>query len=150
MPNNNTKKNRQTKKILLIEDEAVLVDLYKIKFEKEGYNVEYAYDGKEGIEKAKKLIPELVLLDIVMPKIDGYQVLKELRRDPKTKNIIIYILSNLGQNDEIKEGLNKGADGYFVKANLTPMQLVDYVDTILLEGKKPEKVYHKENIGVEL
>ena len=126
---------KKLKTILLVEDEEVLVDLYKIKFENEGFKVIVANNGKEGVEMALKKKPDIVLLDIVMPVKDGYHALKELRKNSATAKMKIYILSNLGQPDEIKQGLNLGADGYLVKANLTPAQLVEYV-TSVLNGKK--------------
>lgn len=118
------------KTILIIEDEEYLSDMYKMKFEQEGYQVIVAQDGEEGLELARSRQPDLILLDLVLPKMDGYQALKELRSNVKTKNIKIYILSNLGQNTEINKGFSNGANGYFVKANLTPTQLVKNVGKI--------------------
>ncbi len=118
-------------KILIIEDEQYLADMYKMKFEREGYEVELAYDGESGIELAKKVKPDLILLDLVLPKMDGYTVLRALRADKKTKSLKIYVFSNLGQEEEIEEGLKNGADGYLIKANVTPTQLVELVEKIL-------------------
>jgi len=123
-------------KILIIEDEQFLVDMYKMKFEKEGYEVVVAYDGESGINLAETKYPDVVLLDIVMPKLDGYQVLRRLRENPKTAKLKIYILSNLGQTEEINKGMAIGADGYLIKANLTPSELMDYVYRVLNNGKK--------------
>jgi DNA-binding response OmpR family regulator len=120
-----------SKKILIIEDEQYLADMYKMKFEHEGYEVELAYDGESGIELAKKVKPDLVLLDLVLPKMDGYAVLRALRADEKTKDLKIYVLSNLGQEEEIEEGFKNGANGYLIKANVTPAQLVESVEKIL-------------------
>lgn len=121
----------KSKTILLIEDEEILVDLYKMKFDHEGFEVITAMDGEEGLEAARKHHPDLILLDIVMPGLNGYQVLKELKKDPATKNIKVYILSNLGQVQEINQGLSDGADGYLIKANVTPSQLVEQVRKIM-------------------
>lgn len=123
------------KRILIIEDEEYLSDMYKMKFEEEGYEVIMANDGASGIKVAKKCEPDLILLDLVLPEMNGYEVLKILRADKKTKDIKIYILSNLGQNYEIKKGLESGADGYLVKANLTPTQLVENIEKIFSGGK---------------
>jgi len=122
-------------KILIIEDEQYLADLYKLKFDSEGYNVSVAYDGKAGIEEAKKFKPDIILLDIVMPVMDGYETLVELKKSEETKDITVYILSNLGQADEIKRGLSEGADNYLIKANMTPNQLVNRVRKALDKKK---------------
>ncbi|MEA3464118.1 MAG: response regulator [Patescibacteria group bacterium] len=133
------------KKILIIEDEEYLSDIYKIKFEQEGYQVIIAYDGEAGIKLAISRQPDLILLDLVMPKMDGYQVLKKLKSENKTRDIKIYILSNLAQNSEIGKGFNNGANGYFVKANLTPSQLVENIKEIfsgrIMGIKKPRGVF---------
>jgi CheY-like chemotaxis protein len=115
------------KKLLIVEDEQYLADMYKMKFEHAGYSVRVAYDGKEGLALARQEAPDLILLDIVMPVMNGYRMLHELRRDEALKGIKTYILSNLGQADEIKEALDDGADGYLIKANLTPDQLLEEV-----------------------
>ena len=127
------------KKILIIEDEEFLVDMYKMKFESEGYEVMVAYNGEDGIKIAQEKKPDLILLDIVMPKMDGFQVLKELKNNNDTKDIVVYILSNLGQNGEIDQGFIDGADGYMVKADLTPSQLV----------KNLEKIFAGQTVGLK-
>ncbi len=130
-----------SKKILIIEDEIFLAEMYKIKFEKEGFNVLVAGDGREGIELAQKEMPDLIFVDLVMPNVDGYQVLKTLKNDDSTKHIKIFILSNLAQNGEIDKGIKAGADGYLLKANLTPTQLLETTNKIL----KGEKIDEKSN-----
>jgi len=79
------------KKILIIEDENFLLDMYRMKFEKEGYTVFTSLTGEEGVRIAQKEKPDLILLDLVMPKMDGYQVLKKLKADKRTKDIKVYI-----------------------------------------------------------
>ncbi len=116
-----------SKKILLIEDDNFLVEMYKIKFEKEGYKVATALNGDEGINQARKEKPDLILLDLVLPEKDGYEVLEVLKKDEQTKAIPVIILSNLGQNGEVKKGKEKGAEDYLIKANFTPRQLMDKV-----------------------
>ncbi len=128
-----------SKKIFIIEDEEFLSEMYKTKFEQEGYQAIVADNGLEGIEAAKNEKPDLILLDLLLPKMDGYEVLKKLRADEQTKNIKIYILSNLGQNGEINKGFADGADGYLIKANLTPSQLVRNV----------EKIFNGERVGMK-
>lgn len=123
------------KKILIVEDEEYLSEMYKIRFKKEGYEVVIAHDGEEGVKLAGSEQPDLVLLDLVLPKKDGYQVLEEIRKNDKTKNLIVYIISNLGQNGEINKGFKSGANGYLIKADLTPSQLVLKIKEIFA-GKK--------------
>lgn len=119
------------KKILIIEDEEALIDIYSLRFEKDGYQVITASNGKEGIELAKKEQPNLILLDVIMPEMDGYTVLKKLKADPKTKKLRVVFLSNLGQDDEIKQGLKMGAEDYIIKSSLTPSSLVKRVKKFL-------------------
>ena len=127
------------KKILIIEDEKFSSEMYKIKFQQEGYEVIVAGDGAKGFELAQKFEPDLIFLDLVLPGIDGYQVLDKLKANRKTKKIKVYILSNLGQDEEIDKGLRGGADGYLIKANLTPAQLVKNVD----------KIFRGEKVGIK-
>ena len=128
------------KKILIIEDERGLAEMYKMKFEKEGYIVLTAGDGASGIKVAQEELPDLILLDIVMPGLDGFDVLRTLRGDPRTENLKIFVFSNLGQEDEIERGLQEGADKYLIKANLTPGQLLQKIEeTFLADQMKKEK-----------
>lgn len=101
--------------------------MYRLRFEKEGLVILTADRGKAGIEIAKKEKPNLILLDLVMPEMDGFAVLAELKGDPVTKDIRVVIFSNLGQQEEIQHGLKMGAEDFLIKANLTPSSLVDYV-----------------------
>ena len=116
------------KKILIVEDEAFIAEMYKIKFESDGYEIVLANDGVEGVEKSGQIMPDLVLLDLMMPHKDGYQVLKEIRGNKKTKDLKVYMLSNLGQKEEIDRSMNMGANGFFVKAHLTPTQLLKKIN----------------------
>ena len=117
-------------KILLVEDEQYLFEMYKMKLEREGYEVAIALDGEEGMKVAQKEKPDLILLDLVLPKMNGYEFLKKIRQDPKLKKIKIYILSNLGQDEEIDQGFKDGADGFMLKTNLTPGQLMENIKKI--------------------
>jgi len=115
------------KKILIIEDEKNLADMYKLRFEQGDYQVLAAYNGFPGVEMAIKEKPDLVLLDIIMPYKDGYQVIQDLKREPQTKDIPIIIFSNLGQKEEIEKGLKLGAVDYLVKTDLTPSEALEKV-----------------------
>lgn len=119
------------KKLVIVEDEKFLQEMYKMKFEADGYEVHTASDGEEALRVIPEVMPDLVLLDLVMPKIDGYGVLSSLRQNEKTKALKIFVLSNLGQTGEIDRGVKEGADGYFVKSNLTPSQLAAEVKKIV-------------------
>jgi CheY-like chemotaxis protein len=131
------------KKILIIEDEYSLREMYKLKLEKEGYTVFASPEGISGIAVAKAEKPDVVLLDVMMPGMDGFEVLKILRADPETKSLKIFVFSNLGQEDEIERGLQEGADKYLIKANLTPGQLLEKIEEALAEERKQNKTDKK-------
>lgn len=131
------KKSRFKSKILLVEDEKMLADMYVAKFSKEGLSVMRAEDGVQGLELAKKHKPDVVLLDIILPKLDGFAVLKELKNDPQLSDVHILLLSNLGQDEDVEKGKKLGADDYFIKANHTPAEIVEKVKYLL--SKKLQK-----------
>jgi len=114
-------------KILLIEDEEMLANMYEIKFKNEGFDLEIALDGATGLEKAKANVPDFILLDIIMPKMDGFSVLKALKEDESTKHVPVMLLTNLGQEEDIQKGKELGSVGYLVKANITPAEVVEAV-----------------------
>ncbi|MFH0951640.1 MAG: response regulator [Patescibacteria group bacterium] len=118
-------------KVLIVEDEKMLADMYKTKFEMDGFTAIQALNGQAGLDAAKADKPDIILLDIIMPKLDGFVVLQELKKDPKTKNIPVILLTNLGQEDDIKKGKSLGANDYFVKANHSPAEVVAKVKTHL-------------------
>ncbi|MDQ5938906.1 MAG: hypothetical protein QG603_302 [Patescibacteria group bacterium] len=111
-------------KILLIEDEEMLANMYEVKFKNEGYDLVKAMDGSMGLEMAKANVPDFILLDIIMPKMDGFSVLKTLKEDAVTKNVPVMLLTNLGQDEDVERGKQLGAVGYLVKANITPSEVV--------------------------
>ena len=114
------------KKILVAEDEEVLLNVLKDRFEAEGWEVTTARDGEEAVESIKKTRPDLVLLDLLMPKKDGFEVLKEIRGDPEFKTLpIIVVLSNLGSDEDIKKALSLGANDYFVKTQHPMSEIVE-------------------------
>ena len=127
--------------------------MYKIRFEQEGYEILVAGDGLAGFELAKKEKPDLVLLDLVLPRLDGFKVLAKIRKEPGINKTKVFILSNLGQSDEVDRGLAGGADGYFIKANLTPTQLAEKVNAIFnnqaAAGKKSSKIKPSDQAAVE-
>jgi DNA-binding response OmpR family regulator len=118
-------------KILLIEDDKTLIEMYTLKFKEAGLNLLIAADGLTGLELAKKELPKVILLDIMMPKMDGFAVLTDLRKDSKTKNIPILMLTNLGQKNDVEKGKKLGANDYIVKASMTHSQVVGKVKSYL-------------------
>ncbi len=123
-----------SKKILLIEDEAYIKDLYTTVLTKAGYEVDGAEDGESGLQKAQQQSYDLILLDIMLPKLTGMEVLKTLREDSKNKTPI-YLLTNLGEENIIKEAYKFGANGYLLKAKFLPKQLVEEVDKFFVKTK---------------
>lgn len=118
-------------KILLVEDEKSLVEMYSLRFKESGFELLVAEDGLAGLELARKELPAVILLDIMLPKMDGFAVLADLKKDAKTKNIPVLLLSNLGQKTDIDKGKALGADDYVVKASMTPSQVLEKVNSYL-------------------
>ena len=112
------------KSILLVEDDEFLAELYATKLNLEGFNVSLAVDGEKGLKSAKENKPDLILLDIILPKMDGFEVLKEIKKDPALKNVPVILLTNLSQKDEVKRGLDLGANDYLIKAHFMPSEVV--------------------------
>jgi len=129
-----------SKKLLIVEDEPSLANMYRLQLELGGFEVFVARDGEIGLKLIREHRPDLVLLDIVMPKMDGLTVLKTLRATKNYKNTLICFLSNLDQPSDVREGLSHGADYYFTKASLSPKQLLEKVDNIL-SGREAKKMY---------
>ena len=105
--------------------------MYRLRFEKDGYTIFIAHRGKDGIDIAVKEQPDLILLDVVMPEMDGYQTLQKMKANPKIKKLRVIFLSNLGQHDQVEAGMKMGAEGYIIKSSLTPSSLVAEVEKIL-------------------
>ena len=118
-------------KVLLIEDDQMLVKGLVSYLENEGFMVEFAIDGPTGFKLAEKNRPDIILLDIILPRMDGFKVLEKLKKSPKTKKIPVIILSNLGQEEEIKKGKLLGAEDFLVKANVDLKDVVVKVLRVL-------------------
>ncbi|MFA7169535.1 MAG: response regulator [Candidatus Paceibacterota bacterium] len=118
-------------KILIIEDDSYISDMYKIKLESEGFIVNVANDGQKGVEQLNKEKPDLILLDVVMPKMDGFSVLQNIKEDPEVQDIPVIMLTNLGQKDSVEKGLKLGAADYIIKAHFTPLEVVEKVREFL-------------------
>lgn len=117
--------------ILLIEDDPFLIDIYKKKFESADFKIRVADKGRKALRMLKEETPDLIILDIVLPGIFGWEVLRIIRKNPKLKGLKIIILSNLGQKEEIEKGLKLGATKYLIKAHYTPSELVKEIEKIL-------------------
>ncbi len=111
------------KKILLVEDDTLISSMYKTKFKADGFEVVIAPDGATALELAKKENPNIVMLDIILPQLDGFTVLEELKKDQATKQIPVIMLTNLGTTEDKAKGEKLGAVDYLVKASLTPAQV---------------------------
>ena len=119
------------KSILLVEDDPFLIDIYTTKLKEAGFLVEVAENGEIVFKKIKEKVPDLVVLDIVLPQIDGWEILKIIKEDSKLKDLKIMILSNLGQKEEVEKGLSLGATKYLVKAHYTPSEIVEEIKKII-------------------
>ncbi len=119
------------KRILIVEDDEFLLSMYSTKFEIEGYDVIMASDGEMGLEKAQKEKPAIILLDIMLPNMDGFDVLKRLKANKETSSIPVILLTNLSQKQDVEQGLSMGADDYLVKAHFMPSEVVDKINRLL-------------------
>jgi len=119
------------KKILVVEDDKFLRELITQKLMKEDYETSEAVDGEEGIKKIKEEKPDLVLLDLILPGIDGFEVLSKKREDASLSQIPVIILSNLGQKEDVERGLKLGAVDYLIKAHFTPGEIIEKVKNAL-------------------
>ncbi len=118
-------------KVLIIEDDKFLSELISTKLDKEGYEVDIALDGETGLTKIKEGKPTIILLDIMLPGIDGFEVLEKMQADEASKNIPVVILSNFGQEEKVERGLTLGAKDYLVKANFTTGEIVEKIKSTL-------------------
>lgn len=124
-------------KIILVEDDDILSKVLYEELKDEGYEVYQAFDGVEGLEMVQKIHPNLVLLDLLMPKMHGFDVLKELKGSPATNTIPVIILTMLGRDEDIKKGLDLGAEDYIVKAQHAVAEIIEKVESFFSLEKKP-------------
>ncbi|HBF67341.1 MAG TPA: response regulator [Candidatus Magasanikbacteria bacterium] len=122
--------------LVLVEDDEFLASIYQTKFDMEGFKVSIAGNGEEGLKLVEKKMPDIVLLDILLPKLDGFAVLERLKSNPKTKHIPVILLTNLGQKDDVDRGVELGAADYLIKAHFKPSETVDKVRKIIAQSKK--------------
>jgi len=119
------------KKILIVEDDKFLLRAYKIKLAQAGFKLLTAEDGEKGIEMAKKQLPDLVILDLMLPKLTGFEFLKRAKKDPKIKNIPVVVLSVLGQKSDWEKAMELGAAEYFIKTDYTLDEIVKKINKFL-------------------
>jgi DNA-binding response OmpR family regulator len=119
--------------ILVIEDDQFLVNLISKKIVVEGFNVSIALDGKEGLAKAKEEKPDLILLDLLLPGMEGFEVLEKVKEDPEIFATPVIIFSNLDQRDQIERAMKLGAKDYLIKAQFTPDEIIEKVKKALKE-----------------
>jgi len=119
------------KSILLVDDDLTLREMYSERLKADGFTVEMAKDGEEALSKATDIQPNVILLDIMMPKINGLDVLKRLREQEETKNIPVIVLTALIQDREKMESITRGADDYIVKSETMPGEVIQKIKTVL-------------------
>ncbi len=115
------------KKILIVDDEKLVVQALTQKLQEAGFSTDAAYDGEEALSKVNQAKPDLILLDIIMPKLDGISMLKRLKADEKTKDIPVIILTNLYSDKKVVEALESGGTDYLIKVDYTLPEIVEQI-----------------------
>lgn len=118
-------------KILIVEDDNFLLKMYRKRFQLEGFQVEVAQDGEEGLSKIKSFSPDLVLMDVMLPKMNGLEAISRAKADPQISKIPILVLTNLSTTDDAGTAVQKGATGVLIKSDVTPSQVLAKVKEIL-------------------
>ena len=115
------------KSILLVEDDPFILDIYTTKLKQSGFNVDTAQDGEAAIRKLEENKPDLLVLDIVLPQVDGWEVLRRIKANQELKDLKVIVFSNLGQKEEIEKGMKLGSVKYLIKAHYTPSEIVEEI-----------------------
>lgn len=118
-------------KVLIAEDDKYLANAYRVKLTKAGFDVKIALDGQEALATLSSFMPDIIILDVVMPKKDGFATLEELKKNSQWKLIPVIIASNLGQKEDIERGLSLGANDFIVKSELSLNSLIEKIKTML-------------------
>ncbi len=129
-----THANEQKIKIVLVEDDTFLGGMYVTKLNLEGFDVKLADDGEKGLKLVKSEMPDLVLLDIILPKMSGFDVLKDIKADDKIKDIPVILLTNLGQREDVQKGIKLGAKDYLIKAHFMPSEVITKIKNLVNEN----------------
>jgi two-component system, OmpR family, alkaline phosphatase synthesis response regulator PhoP len=122
-------------KVLLIEDDEMVLRMYKKLFTYKGYSLEVARNGELGIKIAKKFKPDLILLDVMLPKMNGLEVLEKLKKDSKLKKIKVVLLTNLGMQDELDKAVENGAVRYIIKNDHVPNEVFKIAEEVIFQKK---------------
>ena len=133
MANGRSEHSSDDIRVLFVEDDPTVAQMYRLKLELDGYQVVMAKDGEEGLELAARLEPDLIFLDIRLPKMGGLDVLEQLRQATETMNTPVVILSNYGERELVERGLKLGALEYLIKSQTTPARLSSGVEGWLKE-----------------
>lgn len=124
--------------IYLVEDDSFISGMYQTKLKSVGYTVEIATDGESAWNRLQQdPLPDLVLLDVVLPKKDGFEILEDLRKNDKTKDLAVILLTNLGQKPDVERGIKLGADDYIIKAHYTPSEVMEKIEKVLQGKNQP-------------
>lgn len=121
--------------VLIVDDDEFLLEMYALKFKEEGFVVEIAKTGRDALEKVASIKPNIVLLDVVLPEMDGFSILQKMRAEKNSSTPLIVMLTNLSQKDDTERGMRLGADDYIVKAHYTPSEVVEKVRKLLAKRK---------------
>lgn len=136
------------KTILIIEDDMILSDMYKIKFEKSGYKVLQAQDGLEGITVLQEETPDIILLDIMMPGMDGFETLESIKYHTSCKSKIV-MFTNVADKEKIEQAREHGVDDYVIKSDTNPSDMLEKIDTLLQQDKNsPWEVYIQPGLNI--
>jgi CheY-like chemotaxis protein len=119
------------KKILIAEDDKFLANAYRIKLEKEGFAINIVENGQELLDLVSKLKPDIILLDLLMPVMDGFEALEKLKAEESTRKIPVLITSNLGQQSDLDKGLALGADDYIIKSNISLKEVIEKIKKLI-------------------
>lgn len=120
-----------SKKILVVEDDQFLANAYKLKLSKSGFEIQVAYDGNEALEVLKEFTPDAILLDLIMPNLDGFATLSAIQQDENLKNIPVIVASNLGQKEDVAKAKELGAMDFIVKSNVSIEDIVQKVNSVI-------------------
>ncbi|OGF61314.1 hypothetical protein A2662_00470 [Candidatus Giovannonibacteria bacterium RIFCSPHIGHO2_01_FULL_45_33] len=123
-------------KVLIVDDDEFLLEMYAMKFTEFGFQVDTAENGEEAVKKAKADPPDVILMDVVMPKMDGFDLLRNLKKENAAPDAVTLVLTNLGQKDDVEKGMKLGATDYIIKAHFTPSEVVKRVESLLARKNK--------------
>jgi DNA-binding response OmpR family regulator len=123
-------------RVLVVDDDKTLLDMYTERLKASGYMVYFANDGEEALSRAVDTLPHVILLDVMMPKINGFDVLGILKKTPETRNIPVIILTALAQENHRKKGLGEGASDYIVKSDIMPREVIQKIEAVIADQKE--------------